>query len=107
MEILGFITVERITGEALSTALLSWLEEHECVEDKAMMVLRVCLPVVLVFRQEFAKFAPSPCTLTVKVIVKACSVPHIRNANSGIAKFFTNCQRFLLKKCVEHVGFRG
>ena len=60
----------RITGEALSTALLSWLEEHECVEDKAMMVLRVCLPVVLVFRQEFAKFAPSPCTLTVKVIVK-------------------------------------
>ena len=28
-EFLGFIIVERITGEALSTALLSWLEEHE------------------------------------------------------------------------------
>ena len=71
MEILCFITVERITGEALSTALLSWLEEHECVEDKAMMVLRVCLPVVLVFRQEFAKFAPLPCTLTVKVMLSS------------------------------------
>ena len=26
---LGFITVERITGEAVSAAPLSWLEEHE------------------------------------------------------------------------------
>ena len=27
-EFLGFIAVERITGEALATALLSWLQEH-------------------------------------------------------------------------------
>ena len=27
-EFLGFITVERITGEALATALLSWLKAH-------------------------------------------------------------------------------
>ena len=27
-EFLGFITVECITGEALATALLSWLEVH-------------------------------------------------------------------------------
>ena len=27
-EFLGFVTVERITGQALATALLSWLKEH-------------------------------------------------------------------------------
>ena len=60
-EFRGFIIVERITGEALSTALLSWLGEHEidiihCVEDKAMMVLQACLPVLVLV---FSKNSPS------------------------------------------------
>ena len=110
-EFLGFITVERITGEALSTALLSWLEEHEIDVamcrgqgyDGASSMSSSSVGVQARIRQ----VSPLALYTHCQSHHKACSVPHIRNANSGIAKFFTNCQRLKLKKCVEHVGFRG
>ena len=68
-EFFGFITVERITGEALSTALLSWLEENE-------LDVRLCRGqgydgdsnMSLVCRLKFAKLAHLPSTRTAKVI---------------------------------------
>ena len=97
-EFLGFITVERITGEALSTALLSWLEEHEIDirgqgYDGASSMSSNSVGVQARIRQvcPLALYTHCQSHQLNLCIVKACSVPHIRNANgvlSEIAKFF-------------------
>ena len=113
-EFLGFITVERITGEALSTALLSWLEEHEIDValcrgqgyDGASSMSSSSVGVQARIRQvsPLALYTHCQSHQLNLCIVKACSVPHIRNANgviSEIAKFFNYSpkrQRFF-----EHV----
>ncbi len=100
-EFVDFITVERITGDAISAALLSWLQKHEIdvkfcrgqgydgassMSSSAVgvqgRIRRVC-PLALYTHCQSHQL--NLC------IVKACSVPHIRNANgviSEIAKFF-------------------
>ena len=110
-EFLGFITVERITADAFSSDLFSF-EEHE-------------IDITLCRRQGYdgtssmssssvgaqgriTTFACSPCTYTDcqshqlnLCIVKACSVPCIRNTkywfcflNSQVFNYSSKCQQF-------------
>ena len=100
-EFLGFLTLECITGDALSSALLSWLQTHEiditfcrgqgydgasCMSSSNVGVqakIREVSP--LAFYTHFQSHQLNLC------VVKACSIPRIRNASgivSEIAKFF-------------------
>ena len=101
-EFLGFITVERITGEALSTALLSWLEEHEIHTtlcrgqgyDGVSSMSSSSVGVQARIRQVCPLALYTHCQshqLNI-CIVKACSVPHIRNANVKLPSFSTTPQ---------------
>ena len=100
-EFLDFITVERITGESISAALLSWLEAHELdvafcrgqgydgassMSSSNMGVQgRICRVSPLALYTHCHSHQLNLC------IVRACSIPQIRNANgaiSEIAKFF-------------------
>ncbi len=100
-EFLGFIAVERITGECLATELLSWLQTHSidisfcrgqgydgasnmsASTSGAQGRIRSVSPMA--FYTHCQSHQLNLC------IVKACSIPQIRNANgviSEIAKFF-------------------
>ncbi len=100
-DFLGFITVERITGESLATALLSWLESHNVdvslcrgqgynrASSMSSSIagvqgwIRSVSPMA--FYTHCQSHQLSLC------VVKACSIPQIRNASgviSEIAKFF-------------------
>ena len=100
-EFLGFITVKRITGEALATALLSWLEAHNLdvslcrgqgydgasnMSSNAVGVqARIREASPLAFYTHCQSHQLNLC------IVKACSITQVRNASgviSEIAKFF-------------------
>ena len=104
-EFIGFITVERITGEALSAALLSWLEEQEIDitlcrgqgYDGASSMSSSRVGVQARIRQvcPLALYTHCQSHQLNLCIVKACSVPHIRNANgvvSEMSKFSTTPQ---------------
>ena len=100
-DFLGFITVERITGEFLATALLSWLESHNIdvsfcrgqgydgassmSSSIAGVQARIRSVSPMAFYTHCQSHQLNLC------VVKACSIPQIRNANgviSEIAKFF-------------------
>ena len=100
-EFLGFLTLERITGNALSSALLSWLQAHEidiafcrgqgydgasCMSSNNVGVqARICEVAPLAFYTHCQSHQLNLC------VVKACSIPQIRNASgvvSEVAKFF-------------------
>ena len=100
-DFLGFITVERITGEALATALLSWLESHNVdvslsrgqgydgasnmSSNIAGVQARIRSVSPMAFYTHCQSHQLNLC------VVKACSIPQIRNASgliSEIAKFF-------------------
>ncbi len=96
-EFVGFITVERITGEALAAALLSWFEVHTLDisfcrgqgYDGASNMSSSTVGVQARIRE-----ASSPLALYTHChshqlnlcIVKACSLPEIRNANGVISE---------------------
>jgi len=100
-DFLGFITVERITGESLATTLLSWLESHNvdvsCCRGQgydgassmsssiAGVQARIRSVSPMAFYTHCQSHQLNLC------VVKACSIPQIRNASgviSEIAKFF-------------------
>ena len=100
-DFLGFITVERITGEYLSTALLSWLEAHNIdvsfcrgqgydgASNMSSSIAGVQARIRSVSPMAFYTHCQSH-QLNL-CVVKACSIPQIRNASgviSEIAKFF-------------------
>ena len=109
-EFLDFITIERITGESLSAALLSWLEEHEIDVDfcrgqgydgasstsssSVGVQARICQISPLALYTHCQSHQLNLC------VVKSCSIPVIRNTSgtvSEIAKFFNyspKCQHF-------------
>ena len=100
-EFLGFIAVERITGEALATALFSWLQEHNIDVsfcrgqgyDGASSMSSSTVGVQARIREvsPMALYTHCHSHKLNLCIVKACSVSQIRNANgviSEIAKFF-------------------
>ena len=100
-EFLGLITVERITGEALATALLSWLDVHTLDVslcrgqgyDGASNMSSSSAGVQARIRQvsPLALYTHCHSHQLNLCIVKACSLPKIRNASgvvSEIAKFF-------------------
>ena len=100
-EFLGFITVERITGEVLATALLSWLEVHTldvsfCRSqgyDGASNMSSSTIGVQARIREAspLALYTHCQSHQLNLCIVKACSIPKIKNASgviSEIAKFF-------------------
>ncbi len=100
-EFVGFITVERITGEALATALLSWLQGHTLDVslcrgqgyDGASNMSSSTVGVQAQIREAspLALYTHCQSHQLNLCIVKACSLPQIRNANgviSEIAKFF-------------------
>ena len=100
-EFLGFVTVERITGEALATALLSRLKDHNIDisfcrgqgYDGASNMSSSTVGVQARIREVAPLALYTHChshQLNI-CIVKACTIPHIRNAGglvSEIAKFF-------------------
>lgn len=100
-DFLGFITVERITGEFLATALLPWLESHNIdvslcrgqgydgassmSSSTAGVQARIRSASPVTFYTHCQSHQLNLC------VVKACSIPQIRNASgviSKIAKFF-------------------
>ena len=97
-EFLGFITVKRITGEALATALLSWLEAHNldvslcrgqgyvgASNMSSSTVARIREASPLAFYTHCQSHQLNLC------VVKACSITQVRNASgviSEIANFF-------------------
>ena len=99
-EFLGFITVERITGEALATALLSWLEAHN-IDDSfcrgqgydgvsSMSSNTVGIQARIHVVSPMALYTHCQSHQLNLCIVKACSIPQIRNASGvilEIAKF--------------------
>ena len=100
-DFLGFITVERITGESLATALLSWLESHNIdvsfcrgqgydgASNMSSSIAGVQDRIRSVSPMAFYTHCQGH-QLNLWV-VKACSIPQIRNANgviSEIAKFY-------------------
>ena len=100
-EFLGFITVERITGQALATALLSWLKEHNIDisfcrgqgYDGASNMSSSTVGVQALIREvsPLALYTHCHSHQLNLCIVKACSITQIRNAGglvSEIAKFF-------------------
>ena len=100
-EFLGFITVERITGEALATALLSWLQAHDLDVslcrgqgyDGASNMSASTRGVQARIREAspLALYTHCQSHQLNLCIVKVCSIPKIRNASgviSEIAKFF-------------------
>ena len=113
-EFMEFITVERITGESISAAIFSWLEKHDIdvtlcrgqgydgasnmSSSHAGVQGRICEVAPLAFYTHCQSHQLNLC------VVKACSVPQIRNVNgvvSEISKFFYSSgkrQRFF-----EHV----
>lgn len=113
-EFLGFIAVERITGEALSTALLSWLEENDVDirfcrgqgYDGASSMSSSIVGVQARIRQvcPLALYTHCQSHQLNLCIVKACSLPLIRNTNgiiSEIANFFNYSQK--RQRYFEHV----
>lgn len=113
-EFLDFVTVERTTGNSISSALLSWLEAHgldialcrgqgydgaSCMSSSNVGVqANICRISPLALYTHCQSHQLNLC------VVKACSISQIRNANgviSEIAKFFNYSpkrQRFF-----EHV----
>ena len=100
-DFLGFVTVERITGEALATALLSWLESrnidvsfcrgqgYDGASNMSSSIAGVQARIRSVSPMAFYTHCQSH-QLNL-CVVKACSIPQIRNASgviSEIAKFF-------------------
>ena len=100
-DFLGFITVERITGESLATALLSWLESrnidisycrgqgYDGASNMSSSIAGVQARIRSVSPMAFYTHCQSH-QLNL-CVVKACSIPQIRNASgviSEIAKFF-------------------
>ena len=100
-DFLGFITVERITGESLATALLSWLETHNIdvslcrgqgydgASNMSSSISGVQGRIRSVSPMAFYTHCQSH-QLNL-CVVKACSIPLVRNASgaiSEIAKFF-------------------
>ena len=109
-EFLGFVTVERITGKALAAALLSWLKEHNINVsfcrgqgyDGAFNMSSGTVGVQALIREVSLLTFYTHChshQLNL-CIVKACSIPQIRNTGgliSEIAKIFNyspKCQNF-------------
>ena len=88
-EFLDFITVERITGEALTTALLSWLQVHNIDVsfcrgqgyDRAASMSSSTVGVQARIREvsPMALYTHCQSHQLNLCIVKACSVPQIRN----------------------------
>ena len=102
-EFLGFITVERITGEVLGAALLSWLEIHNLDVslcrgqgyDGASNMSSSVRGVQARIREAspLALYTHCQSHQLNLCIVNTCSLPKIRNASgviSEIAKFFNN-----------------
>ena len=100
-EFLDFITVERITGEALASAILSRLQEWDIpiencrgqgYDGAANMSSSVCGVQSRIREQApLAFYTHCQAHQLNLCIIKACSIPDIRNANgviSEIAKFF-------------------
>ena len=100
-EFLGFITVERITGEVLGAALLSWLKTHNVDisfcrgqgYDGASNMSSSTKGVQARIREAspLALYTHCQSHQLNLCIVKTCSLPKIRNASgviSEIAKFF-------------------
>ena len=100
-EFLDFITVERITGESISAALLSWLQAHELDVafcrgqgyDGASSMSSSNVGVQGRIREvsPLALYTHCHSHQLNLCVVKACSIPQIRNVNgtiSEIAKFF-------------------
>ena len=100
-DFLSFVTVERITGEALATALLSWLESrnidvsfcrgqgYDGASNMSSSIAGVQARIRSVSPMAFYTHCQSH-QLNL-CVVKACSIPQIRNASgviSEIAKFF-------------------
>lgn len=100
-DFLGFIIVEHITGESLATALLSWLEPHNIdvsfrrgqgydgASSMSSSIAGVHAQIRSVSPMAFYTHCQSH-QLNL-CIVKACSIPQIRNASgviSEIVKFF-------------------
>ena len=97
----GFITVECITGQALATALLSWLKRHNIDisfcrgqgYDGASNMSSSTVSVQALIREvsPLAFYTHCHSHQLNLCIVKACSITQIRNAGglaSEIAKFF-------------------
>lgn len=100
-EFLGFITVERITGEYLATALLSWLKYHNldvafCRGQgydgaSSMSSSKTGVQGRIRSISPTALYTHCHSHQLNLCIVKACSIPQIRNASSVISevsKFF-------------------
>ena len=102
-EFLGFVTVERITCKALAAALLSWLKEHNinvsfCRDqgyDGASNMSSGTVGVQALIREvsPLAFYTHCHSHQLNLCIVKACSLPQIRNTGgliSEIAKCFNS-----------------
>jgi len=115
-EFLDFITVERITGEALATAILTrlstWgIDVSNCrgqgydgasnmASSRVGVQGRICEVAPLAFYSHCQAHQLNLC------VVNGCSVPQIRNANgtlSEISKFFSSSpkRQHLLEKVIE------